>query len=91
MAKLTLPSPGQLVSELVHEAVDFAQDTRKSGEIHAGDFDFVEKQVRKFFDALVSELPDQQQALPHSVYAIVGSLLHHEHNVPGVTSDFLLH
>ena len=91
MANLTLRNPGQLVSELVHEAVDFAQDTRKSGEFHAGDFDFVERQVRKFFDALVSELPDPQQALPHSVYAIVDSLLHHEHNVPGVTSDFLLH
>ena len=65
MANLTLRNPGQLVSELVHEAVAFAQDTRKSGEIHAGDFDMIALQERKFFDALISALPDPQQALPH--------------------------
>jgi hypothetical protein len=89
MAKPTLPSPGQLVSELVEEAAGFAKDVRKSGEVHAQDYDIIAKQEVAFFEALISEVP-KGSAIPHSVYAIVGSLLHHEHNVPGVGSDFLL-
>jgi hypothetical protein len=91
MAKLTLPNPGQLIGEIVHELVDLEHLLRKNGAIEAGDFQFVANAERAFFDALVSELPGKQPALPHSVSEIVDSLLHHEHNVPGVISDFLLH
>jgi hypothetical protein len=91
MANLTLRNPGQLFSQFVHEIVDLDHLLRKNGELVAGDFQFVEKEARHFFEALVSELPGKQPALPHSVSEIVGSLLHLDHNVPGVTSDFLLH
>ncbi|MEJ0074558.1 MAG: hypothetical protein WDO17_03775 [Alphaproteobacteria bacterium] len=91
MANLTLRNPGQLIGEIVNDVVDLDHLLRKNGAIEAGDFQFVAREVRHFFDALVSELPGKQPALPHSVSEIVGSLLHHEHNVPGVTSDFLLH